>query len=108
MEILLFTHKGPDIKIEIRALFENEDLLIDGYDIGKKVKEALSDSDYEYQLRVKAEHLLRLYETLNVKPGNKEKLLEELKSRYHTNSCYSDISKFLHHHNIPTEGFSWT
>jgi hypothetical protein len=39
-KITLFHLKREDIKIHVEARFEDGDLLIDGYDIGKTVEEA--------------------------------------------------------------------
>ena len=43
----LYHLEREDIKINIVARFEKDKLIIDGYDIGKTVKEAWGDSDYE-------------------------------------------------------------
>jgi hypothetical protein len=39
-KVTLFSHKHPEIEICIQAYFNEEDeLIIDGYDIGNRVKE---------------------------------------------------------------------
>ena len=42
---ILFQYKTSEISINIEAYFDGEKLVIEGYDIGKSVEEALGDSD---------------------------------------------------------------
>ncbi len=59
-ELTLFDFKNDAIHIHITARFDKEDLIIDGYDIGKPVEEAWGDSDYEYILTIRKESVLFL------------------------------------------------
>ena len=45
--VILFQFKNEGISIQIEAKFDNGDLVIEGYDIGRTVKEYWGDSDYE-------------------------------------------------------------
>ena len=103
----LYSFENEDIRISIVARFENEDLIIDGYDIGKSVKNYWGDSDYEYMITVKKEDIQSLYTALNIETGNKASLLKALAKRFHGNHCFSEIREFLDLNNIKCEGFSW-
>jgi hypothetical protein len=106
-EVLLYHFAGDDIKVTVEAKFQGESLIIDGYDIGKRVEEYWGDSDYEYTTTIQEAGVMLLYDLLNVKRGEKTALLNELSKRYNTNSCYSEIQKLLDDNKIPYEGFSW-
>ena len=105
--VTLYYHEESEIKISIEAYFENEMLVIDGYDIGPRVKEYWGDSDYEYIVKVPAEGVSFLYTHFNIQPGNNHELLRALATRYNTNTCYSDIRQLLDDHNVKYEGFTW-
>ena len=106
--ITLYHVEREDIKIDIVARFEDDKLIIDGYDIGKTVEEAWGDSDYEYVMTIPASSLPPLYGLLEVKVGKRKKLLKALAKRFHGNYCFSEIEDFLKENNIEYERFSWT
>ncbi|MFZ6014577.1 MAG: hypothetical protein ACOYXT_29830 [Bacteroidota bacterium] len=106
--VSLYRFTDADISVTIEARFEGESLIIDGYDIGKKVEEYWGDSDYEYSTTISPEGVMQLYGLLNITQGDKQALLQELARRYNTNFCYSEIRQMLQDHKIPHEGFSWT
>ena len=107
-KVLLYAFTSDWIKITIDAYFDDkENLIIDGYDIGKRVKEVWGDSDYEYTTTIKPDDVVHLYALLNITNGNKKELLTYLQNHYNTNSCYSELQNFLDHHKIKYEGFSW-
>ncbi len=105
--VTLFSLENDEIKISIDATFEGDVLLIDGYDIGKRVEEYWGDSDYEYSTRVHPDELKKVYALLKVAPGNKMALLKALASRFNTNTCYSEFQTWLEANGIKYEGFSW-
>jgi hypothetical protein len=105
--ISLYSLTTDEIKISIDARFDGEALVIDGYDIGKKVKDYWGDSDYEYITTIAPEGVKRMYTLLSLEDDNKAALLSVLASRFHTNTCYSEIQRFLADNKIPYEGFSW-
>ena len=94
--INLFSLKNEEIKISIEARFEGEALIIDGYDIGKKVKEYWGDSDYEYTTTIYPESVKQLYTIFGIEG-----------KRFNTNTCYSEIQKLLDDNHIAYQGFSW-
>jgi hypothetical protein len=105
--ITLFQYNSPEISINITAFFNGEKLVIEGYDIGKRVKETLGDSDYEYVTTVPEESVNKLYSLMKVNIGDKYKLLEAIAKIYNTNTCYSEFREFLDKNEIKYEGFSW-
>jgi len=105
--VTLYHFVGFDIKVDVEARFEQDTLIIDGYDIGKRVEEYWGDSDYEYSLKIPPQSVQQLYSLLGVEVGDKQLLLQELAKRYNTNSCFSEIRKLLDDHHLTCEGFSW-
>lgn len=108
LRIILFHLETPTIKVDIQAYFENEKLIIEGYDIGKSVKDWFGDSDYEYSMTIHEDEVRKLYPLMQVREGDKEALLRAIADRYNTNSCYSEFSEFLTKNGIKSERFSWT
>ena len=106
--VMLFSLVSEDIKITIEAYFDDEEnLVIDGYDIGKTVEEWWGDIDYEYNSTIERDNVIKLYESFGLPAGTKEELLLTLQARYHANTCYSEIQDYLEAHHIPYRGFSW-
>ena len=64
--VTLYHSEREGITIDIKARFENDELVIDGYDIGKVVEEAWGDSDYEYVVTVPATDVPQVYEVMGV------------------------------------------
>ena len=107
MRITLFQYSTSDISINIEAYFDGDKLIIEGYDIGKRVEEAWGDSDYEYSVTITGNEVVKLYSLMNVTVGNKEGLLKAIADTYNTNSCYSEFRDFIDRNGIKSEGFSW-
>lgn len=53
----MFEFADEGIHITITARFENEDLIVEGYDIGKTVEAAWGDSDYEYITTIRGRNM---------------------------------------------------
>ncbi len=102
----LYQYKDEGISIHVEAYFENDKLVVSGYDIGKRVEEYWGDSDYEYTSTVEAEGVSKLYPLLSV-PPDAEALLVALAEKFNTNTCYSEYQSFLEQHGIKYQGFSW-
>jgi hypothetical protein len=105
-KVILYHYESPDIKITTEAYFDSEKLIIEGYDIGKRVEEVWGDSDYEYMTTISPEELKKLYPLMNVLPGDKDGLLNAIADKYNTNSCYSEFNGYLVDNHIDSEGFS--
>jgi len=106
--VLLFSLHTPEIKVTIEVYFDpNGNLVVDGYDIGKTVDEYWGDSDYEYTTTLIPEEVKKLYPLFNLPDGAQRELLLALQARFHTNTCYSEIQRFLEKNDIRYTGFSW-
>jgi len=108
LAITLFELINDEIKISIEARFESETLVVEGYDIGKRVEEYWGDSDYEYSATVHPVEIEKLFRVLEISMGDKQSMLNELAKRFNANTCYSDFRNFLDQHKIKHEGFSWS
>lgn len=106
--ITLYRFKDEEIKIDVVARFEDDALIIDGYDIGPRVKEYWGDSDYEYMMTIPAVGVDALYELLDVEAGNRRRLLKALAKRFHGNKCFSAIGDFLDANNVEYRTFTWS
>ena len=91
----LYTIDRKDIKVTIDLGFDGENLKLDGYDIGKMVKEIFGDSDYEYSITINSENLPKLYEINKVEFGNKKKLIIALSVFLSDNKAYSLFHDYL-------------
>jgi hypothetical protein len=106
-KITLFQLKSPSINIYIEAYFDDGKLVIEGQDIGKTVKEAWGDSDYEYSVTIPRHEVIKLYSLFQVKEGDKEGLLKAIAEKYNTNTCYSEFRDLLEKNGIESDGFTW-
>lgn len=107
LKITLYQFKNDNISIEIQAYFDGESLVVEGYDIGKTVKECWGDSDYEYSTTIQEKEVMKLYLFMGVAEGDKEGLLRAVACKFNTNSCYSEFKDFLENNGIHSEAFSW-
>ncbi|MDZ4716779.1 MAG: hypothetical protein SH819_15040 [Cytophagales bacterium] len=106
-EITLFHEEREDITIDICARFDGEALVIDGYDIGKRVKEYWGDSDYEYFMKIPIAGVEVLYKHFEIPGPDKDQLLSLIQTRYHSNRCYSELEKLVSDLGIVHESFKW-
>ncbi len=104
----LFHLINSTIEIDIRLGFEGESLRLIGYDIGKAVEEAWGDSDYEYEITVNNDAVMRLYEINNINIGQKEKLVNKIAETFSGNYVYSMFMKYLDKNKVKYESFTWT
>lgn len=107
MRIVLYQLERDDIRVDIQAYFSGEDLVVEGYDIGKSVEEYWGDSDYEYSTTIVKGEVEKIFPLLGVAGGDREGLLKAIAGRFNTNSCYSEFVDFLEKNGIGSEGFSW-
>lgn len=106
--ILLFSLKTDDIKITVEVYFDSTgNLVVEGYDIGKKVEDYWGDSDYEYTSTIIPDEVKKLYTLFQLKDGSQQELLLALQARFNTNTCYSELQSFLEQNKVSYEGFSW-
>ncbi len=106
--VILYQRKDEDIRITIEAYFENDLLVIDGYDRGKRVEEYWGNREYEYMVKIPSPGIEFLYTYFHIARGNQQALLEALSATYNTASCYSNIRKLMEENRILCEGFTWS
>jgi len=104
----LYKFKNEDISIHITARFEKNDLIVEGYDIGKTVNDYWGDSDYEYMVTVRKKHVPAFCKAMGLDTTDHQEILEAIALRFKGNHCYSQFRDFLEVHDIECEGFSWT
>ncbi|MBL7850540.1 MAG: hypothetical protein JNN04_06530 [Cyclobacteriaceae bacterium] len=107
MEVTLFHEEREDIRIDIVAYFEQDTLVIDGYDIGKTVKDYWGDSDYEYGMRIYPEGVQKLYAHFSLAPDPSQ-LLALLADRFSGNRCFSQLESLVDQLKLPHESYKWT
>jgi 6-pyruvoyl-tetrahydropterin synthase len=107
----LFKKESPEITIEIQVkITEEGDLIVDGYDAGKLVKELKGDYDYEYYITVKKQDKELFIQKLNEQKSpitHDEDLLNWLVDNYSNNYAFSSIQTLLKQLDIKHETFYW-
>jgi hypothetical protein len=107
--IPLFKLENPGIKISMEIYFnEEEQLIFDGYDIGKAVEDCWGDSDFEYTYTIEPEEVRKLYLLFGIPDTDKLSLLLEIKKRFEGNEAYSKFGKFMDENSINYSAFTWT
>lgn len=105
--ITLYEHSDDRIRVEVKAILSENGLTVSGYDIGEYVKEHFGDSDYEYNLTVKATDLPALYTALGLNNPETGALLAHLKTVYGHGTGFSALMELLKKHNITYDTFFW-
>ncbi|WP_370477217.1 hypothetical protein [Tamlana flava] len=107
-KITLYEFESPNIKISMKVYFNDKnELIFDGYDIGKRVNELMYDSDYEYQYNIKYNEAKKIANLFNIDINEKKDLLKEIKNRFNENDAYSKFGAFMVENNIEFESFTW-
>jgi len=107
-KVTLYEFESPDIKISMEIYFnEKNELIFDGYDMGKKVSEAMGDSDYEYTYCIKYEEAEKMANFFDIDIADRMAFLKEIKNRFNGNSAYSEFGAFMRENNIQFDAFTW-
>jgi len=107
-KVTLYQLESSDMKISMEIYFNEQDQLIfDGYDIGKRVEELLGDSDYEYSYTVEFIEVNKISRLFNINITEKSTLLMEIKNRFNGNDAYSKFGDFMTENNIKFSRFTW-
>jgi hypothetical protein len=107
--IVLYREERPDIKINMEMYFnEKGQLIFDGYDLGKTVKDWWGDSDYEYTYTIEPVEVEKLYSILGIASSDRHALLLEIKKRFEGNDAYSKFGDFMTKNNIDYSAFTWS
>jgi len=107
-KIVLYEQERPDIKISMEMYFNEENQLIfDGYDIGKTVSDCWGDSDYEYTYKIQPDEVEKLFRLFEVPNSDRSLLLLEIKKRFGVNEAYSMFGDFMEKNNIKYSSATW-
>jgi hypothetical protein len=87
-----------DIRYLSASITKNGNLLIEGHDLGSKVKEILGFSEYEWSLTIQASEVPILLKALRTK----RKVLHALKDSF-SNENADNLEVFLKEHGISYE-----
>ena len=95
-KVTLFDFESDNIKIYMGLYFTQQNQLIfDGYDIGKTVDIAFGDSDYEYGYVIDTSEVKKLYNFYNIKEIERLKLLNTLQVHFSGNKAYSKFARIF-------------
>ncbi|MDD2300096.1 MAG: hypothetical protein PHU69_10715 [Fermentimonas sp.] len=92
----LFRYKAKDIKITI-SLYYNEagQLIVDGFDTGKKVEEILGSENYNYMYKIDPVEVEKFHALFDVSTADKIGLLLEIRKRFGDNHAFSSLGSFM-------------
>ena len=108
-KIVLYEVELVDIKIYMTMYFNDEDQLIfDGQDIGKRVEDIWGDSDYEYSYTIEPVEVSKLFPLFHITNFDRNALLLKIKERFEGNDAYSKFGDFMTENNIKYESFTWS
>jgi len=107
-KVTLFEFKSSGIKILMELYFNGyNQLVFDGYDIGKTVESAWGDSDYEYCYIIDPIEVKKLYQIYGLEEGQQSKLLHTLKDNFNGNRAYSEFGEFMNNNKIEYSSSTW-
>ena len=102
---IAFSHSLLHIEIYFN---EENQLIFDGYDIGKSVKDCWGDSDYEYCYTIEPNEIDKFYTIFNLKKGDRAGLLKSIQNDFSVNEAYSLFGKFMKDKNILYNSSTWS
>jgi hypothetical protein len=104
----IYQYEDKDIKISMDLYFNEQDQLIfDGYDIGRKVLEIRGRSDYEYKYTIAPGGVQKLAELFQIEYSDRTALLQAIKDKFGGNEAYSKFGAFMDSHGVKYEVFMW-
>jgi hypothetical protein len=106
--VVLYKEERPEIRIYMEIFFNEKDQLVfEGQDLGKRVKEFWGDSDYEYSYTIEAVEVGKIYSLFGILPSDRKNLLLEIKNRFEGNDAYSSFGEFLMDNKVDFQSFTW-
>lgn len=108
-KVLLYGFSNEVISISMLLYFDEEgQLIFDGYDYGKRVKEFWGDSDFEYTYTIVPAEVEKLYPLLQVRPGDKNALLKAMEKKFYGEKAYHVLGDFMQEHGIAFDSFTYS
>ena len=106
--INLYEFEDKDNKASMGLYFnERDQLIFDGYDIGRKVLEIRGSSDYEYKYTIAPAGVLKLAELFQVEYSDRKALLRAIKDRFGGNEAHSKFGEFMDGNQVTYQVFMW-
>ena len=107
-KLTLYKYESPDIKILMEIYFSDKNQLIfDGYDIGKTVEKLTGDSDYEYSYTIEFSEVKKIADIFGLDSKNRLSLLAEIKKRFNGADAYSKLGNFMKKNGVAFSQFMW-
>jgi len=104
----IYQYEDKDIKISMDLYFNDQDQLIfDGYDIGRKVLQIRGRSDYEYKYTIAPVDVQKLAGLFQVEYSDRKGLLQAIKDKFGGNEAYSKFGAYMDQNGIAYEVFMW-
>lgn len=94
-DITLYHFDTGSDKSDIHLRFEDDALVLDGYDRGTVTKELTGDYDYEYRITVAVSQLLPLYNRFGLQMGQRQALLEVIAAEIAGTHSYTLFHEML-------------
>ena len=108
MKINFYHVENEEIAINTDAILEDDKLLLDGFDYGKRVEELRGmGKEYEYKLSFDKENTAKFFESLDVKDKSDSEKLAALKEKFGEKGSLHEIEKYCDERGIATEFFCW-
>ena len=108
MKTTFYHFEDEAIIVDVKVALNNEELIFDGFDYGKKVKDSRGVSDeYEYSLSFDKENTRKFFELLGVSDKGDDDKLAVLKKKFGENGSISVIKEYCDNNGIETKFFSW-
>lgn len=107
-KVTLYQFNSDHIRITIEIYFNEKDQLIfNGYDVGKTVTKLQGGYDYEYYYTIEMEAAKKIAHLLEVDPEDKALILGAIKANFSGNDAYSKFGEFMRKENIDFTPFTW-
>jgi hypothetical protein len=106
--VTLHEFENSEIKVSQDIYFnEKNQLIFEGYDIGKKVLALKGDSDYEYYYTIESTEVKKMAKLFDIDDSEKYSILTEIKRRFAGNESYSRFGAFMRENDIAFSQFTW-
>lgn len=91
----------------MQVYFNNDNQLIfDGHDVGKAVKNLKGSYDYEYYYTIEMEAANKIAVLLGARPDDKTSILNAIKAHFNENDAYSKLGTFMRDNDVDYQRFS--
>lgn len=106
---ILYHYESSLLNVSMTIYFTDEgELIFDGYDAGKRVKELKESYDYEYFYIIEAAEVPKIAALFDLPTLNLDKqlLLDNIKTRFSNSEAYTTFGNFMRENNIKFRTYS--